>query len=341
VIIQAFDANANYVGSYFTPHTNDPGPNYNHIFPDIATNGNIYLVVWQDGRQDSNYDITAQFYTNSAPLGANQSVNSGDPANTFNLLPSVSMNAAGNSVVVWADSRQGINGEIYGQRYNASGQAVGNNFQISTGEGAIPLYYRPEVAMRDDGSFMVVWTDSLPGVSGIQAYRARTRQFDTNGNPTGPPSVLPDQDIPSGFPCIATNGTQYYCSWLDVRINNVTPDVFVKVVGDMNNGVEPVTGNGLSAKCWLGKNYPNPFNSTTNIQFAIPYAAQVVLKIFDISGNEVATLVNEPLQPGEYQYLFDGTELAGGVYFFRMDAVGRFGAAANYFTDTRRFILLK
>lgn len=169
VILQHFDANANYIGSYYTPHINDPGPNHNHLVPDVATNGVIYVVVWEDGRQDNNYDISAQFYDASGPIGGNQMVNAGDPAGTYNLLPCISMNPAGNSVVVWVDSRLGISGEIFGQRYNASGQAVGNNFQISTGQGAIPIFYRPEVAMRDDGSFMVVWTDTIPGISGIQS----------------------------------------------------------------------------------------------------------------------------------------------------------------------------
>lgn len=341
VLIQQFDSNINYVGNYFTPHPNDPGPNFNHVYPDIATNGNLLMSVWQDERLDPNYDITTQFYNNSSPVGGNQQVNSGDPPNTFNLWPSVSMNSAGNSVVVWVDTRQGATGEIFGQRFNASGQPVGGNFQISAGEGILPLFYRPEVAMRNDGSFMVVWTDSLAGTSGIQAFKARARQFDANGNPTGPPFILPDQEIPSALANIATDGTYYYCSWLDVRIDNVTPNVFAKVIGDISSRVEPVPSNGIPATYRLAQNYPNPFNPSTAIQFAIPFPAQVVLKIFDISGKEVATLIDEALQPGEYQYLFDGNDLASGVYFYRMEAVSRFGTTAQKFAETRKLVLLK
>ncbi len=340
VIIQAFDENANYVGDYFTPHTNDPGPNSNHIFPDIATNGIVHLVVWQDGRQDANYDISAQFYSNSAPIGGNQLVNSGDPAGTFNLIPSVSMNSSGNSVVVWADSRQGLNGEIYGQRYNSSGQTVGNNFQISAGQGAIPPYTRAEVAVRANGSFMIVWTDSIPGVTGIQAYRARARQFNAEGNPTGPPFVLPDQDIPSGYPCVATNGSRYFCSWIDTRFDNVTPNVMAKVVEDINSSVEQIYGD-IHSTCWLGDNNPNPFSSSTTIQFSIPYKVHVVIKVMDASGKEIVLLTDEILPPGRYESVFDGTGLTGGVYYYRMEATGRNNGVTNYFLDTGKLILLK
>jgi len=341
VLIQHFDANGNYVGNYYTPHSNDLGPNYNHTYPDIATNGTIHVVVWQDGREDANYDITIQFYTTSAPLGQNQKVNSGDPANTLNLFPSVSMNSAGNSVVVWADGRTGQNGEIFGQRFNASGQAVGSNFQISSGEGALPPYLRPEVAVREDGSFMVVWTDSIPGISGIQAYRARARQFDSNGNPNGPTFILPEINISSGYPCVATNGSHYYCSWVDVRIDNVTPNVFAKVVDDANNSIEPVTDDNNSSVCWLGDNHPNPFKNKTTIEFSIPYNAQVKLKVFDLSGKEIAVLANELLQQGSYQFEFNAFDLVGGVYFYRLEAKNPNNSTANYFTDTKKLILLE
>lgn len=340
VLIQQFDININYVGNYFTPHPTDPGPNFNHVYPDIATDGNIHLVVWQDGRQDPNYDITAQFYNNSGPIGGNQPVSSGDPPQTYNIWPSVSMNATGNSVVVWVDTRQNITGEIFGQRFNASGQPVGGNFQISAGEGLLPMWYRPEVAIRNDGSFMVVWTDSLDGVSGNQALRARARQFDANGNPTGVPFILPNLEVTSAHPNIATNGTYYYCSWLDVRVDNVTPNVFAKVIGDIISSAEPVSGSGFPIAFQLAQNYPNPFNPLTTIQFAIPYPAQVVLKIFDISGKEIATLTDETLQAGEYRYLFDGSELASGVYFYRMEAVSR-SFPVQKFAQTRKLVLLK
>lgn len=75
----------------------------------------------------------------------------------------------------------------------------------------------------------------------------------------------------------------------------------------------------------LYQNYPNPFNPTTNIRFDIRKQGLVTLKVYDILGKEVTTLVNESLQPGTYEADFDATGLTSGVYFYRLETEG-FGA---------------
>jgi hypothetical protein len=71
----------------------------------------------------------------------------------------------------------------------------------------------------------------------------------------------------------------------------------------------------------LAQNYPNPFNPTTKIEFQIPTQAFVQLKVFDLLGREVATLVNEELTPGSYDRVFDGSGLASGIYLIRLKPV--------------------
>ena len=83
----------------------------------------------------------------------------------------------------------------------------------------------------------------------------------------------------------------------------------------------------------LIQNYPNPFNPTTTIKYSLPQEEKVVLKVFGILGNEIATLVNEEKQAGSYEVEINGTELSSGVYFYRMQA--------GEFTATKKFILLK
>ncbi len=75
----------------------------------------------------------------------------------------------------------------------------------------------------------------------------------------------------------------------------------------------------------LSQNYPNPFNPTTDIEYRIAGAGFVSLKIFDVLGREVETLVNMAEQPGSYTVTFDGSNLPSGVYFYRLK-VGRFMA---------------
>jgi len=68
----------------------------------------------------------------------------------------------------------------------------------------------------------------------------------------------------------------------------------------------------------LSQNYPNPFNPSTKIQYAIGSKQLVTLKIFDILGREVSILVNEEKPAGEYEVQFDANELAGGIYFYKL-----------------------
>lgn len=89
----------------------------------------------------------------------------------------------------------------------------------------------------------------------------------------------------------------------------------------------------------LSQNYPNPFNPSTKIRFDIGKTENgkqktvTKLMVYDITGREITTLVNEPLQPGSYEVTFDGSKLTSGVYFYRIITEG--------YTNTKRMILLK
>ena len=92
----------------------------------------------------------------------------------------------------------------------------------------------------------------------------------------------------------------------------------------------------------LEQNYPNPFNPSTKIAFTIPgpHVAHVKLAVFDMLGKEVAVLVNEQLTPGTYSRLFDATELASGVYVYRLQITGS-GSAGASLTKTQKALLLR
>jgi hypothetical protein len=83
----------------------------------------------------------------------------------------------------------------------------------------------------------------------------------------------------------------------------------------------------------LQQNYPNPFNPETSISYKVQAASQVSLKVFDVLGREVATLVNEFQQPGLYVKTLRATSLPSGVYFYRLQA--------GSFTSTKKMILLR
>ncbi len=89
----------------------------------------------------------------------------------------------------------------------------------------------------------------------------------------------------------------------------------------------------------LGQNYPNPFNPATLINYSVPQKSLVTIKVYDIIGREVASLVNEEKAAGNYTVQFNASNLASGVYFYRMKASVSIGGAA--FAETKKLLLLK
>jgi len=103
------------------------------------------------------------------------------------------------------------------------------------------------------------------------------------------------------------------------------------------NGVESVALNQLTLhtiKTYsLEQNYPNPFNPTTTIEYTLPIESKVKLEIFDILGRKILLLVNKDQGAGTHSAIFDGGDLASGVYFYRL--------SAGNFTETKKLMLIK
>jgi len=89
----------------------------------------------------------------------------------------------------------------------------------------------------------------------------------------------------------------------------------------------------IPAKFMLGENYPNPFNPSTTIPYELPRSADVVLKVTDILGREVATLVEEYQQAGQYRFLFDAPNLSTGTYIYELQA--------GSFTNRKKMMLVR
>jgi len=83
----------------------------------------------------------------------------------------------------------------------------------------------------------------------------------------------------------------------------------------------------------LYQNYPNPFNPRTTIEFSIPKSEFVTLKIYNLLGQEVSTLISDKLIPGEYKYTWDASHLASGMYFYKLET--------ESFSITKKMILLR
>ena len=113
----------------------------------------------------------------------------------------------------------------------------------------------------------------------------------------------------------------------EVRISNIPRyQITTTDVEDNNKDILPLIP-------LLEQNYPNPFNPTTTIKYQIPELSFVTLKIYDVLGNEISTLINEEKPAGSYEVEFDAKILSSGVYFYRLQT-------GNY-VETKKMVLLR
>lgn len=133
---------------------------------------------------------------------------------------------------------------------------------------------------------------------------------------------------------VITNRTLRSASFLNESIGAVGGDAGT-IILTYNGSTVGISGNSTVIENYhLKQNYPNPFNPTTKIQFAIPKNGIVTLKVYDMLGREVSTLVSTHLSMGTHVFDFNGANLTSGVYFYRLDVQGQF-------TETKKMLLVK
>jgi len=236
----------------------------------------------------------------------------------------------GNYIIVWTDGRRvNVNNDVYCQKLSSSGNSLWTlNGVLVTN---YPTYY-PEPNLINDNSggayIFVNNNQSFFSVARIKSDStfAWTPNLRTLSSGINFPSYHRFQPAKNGdgavvvwetFNSIGGNGSGIFGASINVN-------------GTLN--IEQVSTE-IPSGFSLMQNYPNPFNPNTVIGFRIRSSSFTSLKIFDITGKEVSALVNENLQPGSYEVDFNGSNIAGGVYFYIL--------ITEDFSETKKMILIK
>ena len=137
--------------------------------------------------------------------------------------------------------------------------------------------------------------------------------------------------VDSGLPripieCLYANGTELYAG-------TDGDGVWRRPLSEMITAVSQNPFDSHPKSFSLAQNYPNPFNPTTEISYQLSAVSNVTLKVYDVLGREVATLVNQKQSAGKYSVTFNGSRLASGVYFYRL--------AAGSFVSVKKLMLVK
>jgi hypothetical protein len=183
----------------------------------------------------------------------------------------------------------------------------------------VPVELAAFSATRDNNDVVLTWfTATETNNRGFEVQRKSTGVFEEiafvegNGTTTETMNYLfRDSDVPSGtytyrLKQMDFDGSFSYSDEVEIE----QPAVF-----------------------YLAQNYPNPFNPSTNIKYSIPSDGNVSLRIYDVLGNEVSSLVDEFKQAGTFDVTFDGTNLSSGVYYYRL--------IAGEMTTTKKLMLTK
>ncbi len=165
---------------------------------------------------------------------------------------------------------------------------------------------------------------TVPGSGAVDALRLRKVDRFSEGTTQG---------VRVSYMIIARNGASVQFTAVDTLSpsSGTIPVTAVQWTTPTTTHVQSVSN--VPAAFALGQNYPNPFNPSTTIRFTLPASGPVTLKVFNLLGEEVATLVNETVGAGESSVRFDGSGLASGMYLYRLQA----GSS----TQTRRMMLVK
>ena len=213
--------------------------------------------------------------------------------------------------------------------------------RIKSTFSVIPNISRPEISaspfnyafdtisMNDASSLILTLFNYGTGNLNVSAINSSSPQFTVESFP----AVIAQNQL--GYARIKFRPDQInqaYNSTLTILSNDTT--IFVNVSGHSNNtvGVSTITQE-IPFTYSLQQNYPNPFNPVTNLGFGISEMGFVTLKVYDVLGNEVVTLVNENLSPGVYDINWNASNYPSGVYYYIL--------RSGDFYETKKMTLLK
>jgi len=143
-------------------------------------------------------------------------------------------------------------------------------------------------------------------------------------------------------PCIDTGNPAYLdlllsCEW---GLGQARSDMGAFSITRLVVGIEDDNLT-IPTKYSLYQNFPNPFNPSTNIRYSIPNQSKVIIRVYDILGNEIETLINEEKPAGTYELKWNGANLPSGVYFYQLKAVDPSVSSRQNSIETKKMILLK
>jgi hypothetical protein len=228
----------------------------------------------------------------------------------------------------------------YGYNYNFEKAARGSGTLESkmfspSGIPACPLLIAPADGASGQPTTVTLRWDSSLGATSYQIQISKKTDFtDTVSRKSGITGT-------SAFPSGLTNGATYY--WRVCAVNAQGKSRFSAPRSfTLGSSTTVRMREGMTVRDFaLMQSFPNPFNPMTTIPYDVPIRSRVIISIFNPLGQRIATPLSGEVEAGHHMIPFDGSGLASGVYYYRMEAIGLEGEEGQGFVQTKRFTLLK
>lgn len=297
--------------------------------PEAAFGDSVFLIAWEKESNGSNpMDIYAARMKSDGTVLDPGGIGVSTVYNKNQNAPVVGFDGK-DFVIAWVDSRYDhINTDIFASRMRQDGTVLlPGGMPVCTESGKQDA---PEV-LYDDTTAVIIWSDRRTGESDLLAAR-----FDTAGTIIDTFLFCGGTGDQLNAAAAKANGREYltvYEGWTEevneIRFNSIR--AWGKLSGVITGIVDDEPTGVLNFQ--LFQNYPNPFNPTTTIGWHSPVGDWQTLKVYDILGREIATLVNEQKPAGEYQVRWDASGFPSGFYFYQL--------TAGSIIQTKKMLLLK
>jgi hypothetical protein len=287
------------------------------------SSGQGYFVIWIEKDSLSILKIAGVNCDNNLlPVSPKVDLVNFDSVKYFMGEPAVFKLNNGNIILAWAkDTLNFAYSNIYFQEFTEQGLPVSEVKKVN--DTYASEYSDVSADIDSAGNFIIIW-EVWPDLF--------AQRFSPDMNKMGANFKINTLESDgNSFHHVRLKNGKIYTMWN--RLKNGNLSVWMNIL-DFKNPTMIQQENIFSPQSYsLSNNYPNPFNPSTTISYQIKEGGLVTLKIYDILGSEVATLINEEIPVGKYELSFNGSELPSGVYIYQLQV--------NDFSSSKKLVLLK
>tara|TARA_R110000868_G_scaffold37111_13_gene131588 strand:+ start:1880 stop:4708 length:2829 start_codon:yes stop_codon:yes gene_type:complete len=279
-----------------------------------SPSGRLYFAGSSD-------DLSPKIFRLDSPTATDGEVDISIPdADEGSFVHDIAVNPENGNEVIVAISNYEVKSLWYSSNAGTSWTSIGGNLDGETGPSIRAAAFAPT-----ENSGTIIFVGTSIGLFSTSSINGASTVWTQEAGTIIAQSVIAALDYRQSDDvlAVATHGRGLFLGGVGLGVTT-----------------EPIRSDGIPESFSLNQNYPNPFNPSTNIDFSIPSNSTVTIKIYDITGKEVASVLDgKSLSSGSYSQTFDASALSSGTYLYRLEAIPSNGGSG--FIESKTMTLIK